>query len=293
MNDVNLIRSVMAEFDIALLQRIAPRKYTIIGIPPKFYISLYSNFNAPWEVSSFLEFFLDTAEKFFEAHEEEGAMISSGLWQEEGIDSKYALIAYAMVKDGKQAIIVRQLKEEFIERQTILQKARENLLEQRRLRVAASYDALTGLYNKKTFIGAFREAMENAKILMTPISVLMIDIDDFKAVNDTYGHLAGDAILSEFGKLLISSVRTSDILARYGGEEFIIAVPNNLEQAAVMAEKICKKTAAYKFSEPGHITASIGCATFNKGDNEESLIDRADRALYDAKKAGKNTFRTR
>ena len=293
MNDVLLIQSVMAELDIALLEREAPRKYFVIGIPPKFYTSLYSDLNAPWRASLFLEFFLDTAELFFEEHEGTDEIISSGLWQEEGVDSGHALIAYAMVKDEKQAIIVRLLKEEFVERQNILQKARENLLEQRRLRTDATYDALTGMYNKRTFQVAFREAMKNSKMFKTPLSVLMMDIDDFKAINDTYGHLAGDAVLAKFGALLSSSVRTSDILARYGGEEFIMAVPSGIEQAMSIAKNICVKTENNKFPEPEHVTVSIGCAACQPGDDEESLINRADQALYDAKKSGKNTFRKR
>ena len=294
MKALKLMHSVMAELDIALLERIAPREYAIVGKPPAFYTSLYSDLNAPWNISNFLEFFLDTAELFFKNQKEgEDDIISSGFWQEEGVNSQYALVAYAMAKDGAQAIIVRLIKEEFIERQTILQKARENLLEQRRLRMDASYDSLTGLFNKKTFMLAFRESIKKAKMFMTPLSVLMLDIDDFKMVNDTYGHLAGDAILSEFGALLSSAVRTSDILARYGGEEFIISVPNNIEQAVGIAEKICAKTNGYVFPEPGHITVSVGCTEYKKGDNEEALISRADQALYDAKRNGKNTWSVR
>jgi len=293
MSTVNLMQSVISEFDITLLERIAPRKYSVVGKPPEYYTALYSDLNAPWKISDFLEFFLDTAELFFETESNENSIISSGAWQEDGISAQNALIAYAMISNGKRIIVIRRLKDEFNERQTILQRARENLLEQRRLRIDASYDVLSGLYNKRTFQLVFREAIKNARLMQSPLSVLMMDIDDFKIVNDTYGHIVGDTVLSEIGELLFSTVRTSDILARYGGEEFIMAVFGDIDQAMGVADKICRKIAAHKFSEPEHITISIGCAAFKRDDNEESLINRADQALYDAKKSGKNTFRKR
>ena len=209
MNDFDFLCSIMRELDIAVLKRIRHGEYYLVGQAPVFYSTLYlQDRNAPWKFSNFLEYFLATAEEFFE-NTSTGAdnILSSGIWQEDGVDSNYALIAYATVKADQKAIIIRRLKEEFTERQKILQKARENLLEQRHLARYASYDSLTGLFNKRTFLKNFDEAMTTAKILEQPLSILMMDIDDFKVVNDTYGHLAGDIVLAEFGALLSTSVR--------------------------------------------------------------------------------------
>jgi diguanylate cyclase (GGDEF)-like protein len=289
------MKSVIAEFDITLLERVAPGKYNVVGTPPKFYKDLYPDLNAPWKTSSFLEFFMETAELFFKTHSEGDDIISSGLWQEDGISSEYALIAYAILKNGERAIIVRQLKEEFAERKNILQKARESLLIQRQLHMEASYDIVTKLYNKKTFLLAFSEAVKNAQIWVTPLSLLIINIDDFRIINNTYGIPAGDAALSELGAVMSSSVRSDNILARYGEDEFMLAIPKPIDQAVEIAENIREKIDAHKFRQPEHIhiSVSIGCAAYKKGDDEQSLIDRAHQALDDAKKCGKNIFRKR
>jgi len=120
-------------------------------------------------------------------------------------------------------------------------------------------------------------------------SIILVDIDYFKLVNDEYGHLVGDKILVEFANLLRTSVRNDDIVGRWGGEEFLIILPHtNLKQAALLAEKLCKKISEYEFSVVGHKTASFGVATFVYGLSVEQCVDLADAALYEAKAAGRN-----
>jgi diguanylate cyclase (GGDEF)-like protein/PAS domain S-box-containing protein len=120
-------------------------------------------------------------------------------------------------------------------------------------------------------------------------SIILIDIDYFKSVNDDFGHIAGDMILVEFAKLIQSQIRQSDSLGRWGGEEFLIILPHtDLERAVVLAEKLRKAIEKFNFSIVEHKTASFGVAIFEKTMSVEELIDKADKALYKSKEEGRN-----
>jgi diguanylate cyclase (GGDEF)-like protein/PAS domain S-box-containing protein len=120
-------------------------------------------------------------------------------------------------------------------------------------------------------------------------SIILIDIDHFKSVNDEFGHIAGDMVLVEFANLLLSHIRQSDYFGRWGGEEFLVILPHtDMEQALLLAEKLRKKVEAFNFSIIEHKTASFGVSTFKKGMSVEELIDAADRALYLSKEQGRN-----
>ena len=120
-------------------------------------------------------------------------------------------------------------------------------------------------------------------------SFILVDIDHFKEVNDTYGHIVGDKILIEFAQLLQKSVRKDDIVGRWGGEEFLIILPHtSLRDAQILAEKLLQRVNSHTFSVVKHKTASFGVATIKKGLTIEECINLADQALYEAKKAGRN-----
>ena len=131
-----------------------------------------------------------------------------------------------------------------------------------------------------------------------PLSLLMLDLDHFKAINDGYGHPAGDKVLSEVAGIVKRVMRDSDQVARYGGEEFVVILPEmDTPGAGVLAERIRAAVAAYTFSadetHPFNITISIGLAGFpNDANSGETLIAAADRALYDAKRAGRDCVRS-
>ena len=156
-------------------------------------------------------------------------------------------------------------------------------------------DRLTGLYNQAYFRHFLGLESKRSSRRKDPVSLLMIDLDDFKQVNDTLGHLTGDAVLEEFADMLLSASREVDFVARYGGEEFAVVLPyTDAEGAMICAENIREKIEDYSFSclPPNTLerfSASIGVATFpwDAGDVEE-LIHKADLALYEAKKQGKN-----
>jgi two-component system cell cycle response regulator len=159
-------------------------------------------------------------------------------------------------------------------------------------------DNLTGLYNYAYFRHFLSLEAKRSARRKDPVSLLMIDLDDFKLVNDTLGHLVGDALLGELGELLTNASREVDFVARYGGEEFVIALPfTDAKGARTCAENIRRRIEDYSFNclssdVPKKITASIGVATFPwDARSVEELIHKADQALYQAKKQGKNCVR--
>jgi len=154
-------------------------------------------------------------------------------------------------------------------------------------------DKLTGLYNRIKLDETLDNEKKRVERHAGIFGIIIIDIDFFKKVNDTYGHQAGDTILVEFAKLMENSVRKTDLLGRWGGEEFmIICTETNLENIISLAEKIRRKISSFDFPIVKHKTASFGVATFKKGENLEKMIDRADQALYIAKEKGRDRVET-
>lgn len=153
----------------------------------------------------------------------------------------------------------------------------------------SSIDDLTKLYNRAYFFEKIKEELKRYRRYKTPFSLIMLDIDDFKRVNDLFGHLKGDEVLSEFGQILLNSRRDLDICARYGGEEFAIILPHtNGEEAKIISERIREKV-KYVFRKEIKITVSIGISNCPKsGMTLKSLIKKADDALYESKRMGKN-----
>jgi len=168
---------------------------------------------------------------------------------------------------------------------------------QQQLYKAALRDDLTGAYNKKYLLDQLGKEFRFALRHRTPLSFVMIDIDNFKKVNDTYGHLIGDRILRQMANLLRREQRAVDIVARYGGEEFVILLPETgVTGARIFAERILRRVAGNEFGEPGHpvhLTTSIGVATYpdDRIDDGDGMLRLADENLYKAKNAGRNRFK--
>jgi diguanylate cyclase (GGDEF)-like protein len=158
---------------------------------------------------------------------------------------------------------------------------------------AAAIDPLSGLFNRRYLHVRLEEELERARRHQIPLALLMIDLDDFKMVNDKFGHLAGDAVIKEAAVILRRTVRMFDVCTRYGGEEFAILMPNSgAQSAATVAERIRRRIESYRFTEPAlaslSVTASIGLAVSTAQLLPRDLIERADQALYQAKTLGKN-----
>lgn len=158
----------------------------------------------------------------------------------------------------------------------------------------AVIDSLTSVYNRRYFDTHLERMLQNLEENGKHISLMMIDIDHFKLINDNHGHLSGDDVLKELCKRLQDAVRPTDLVARYGGEEFSVVMPDtSLNQAAEIAERIRKFISRDEFtisSDPGkiHCTASIGVSVSSPSDTPQTLIERADKALYHVKHTGRN-----
>jgi diguanylate cyclase (GGDEF)-like protein len=168
-------------------------------------------------------------------------------------------------------------------------------------KVLSITDELTGLYNYRELQSRLNQEIERATRYESTLSLLMIDADDFKSYNDTYGHVAGDNALFELAGVMRAAVREVDFVARYGGEEFTVILPETDSAGAfVVAEKIREAVADHDFAEGeaavearGPLTVSVGIATFpTYADDTESLLRQADNALYRAKREGRNRVRT-
>ena len=153
-------------------------------------------------------------------------------------------------------------------------------------------DELTKLANRRALAQRFLQEMQRARRHHNSIAFMMVDIDHFKQVNDTYGHLNGDAVLAELAQILVSGARESDVCARYGGEEFALILHETTESGArVLAERIRAKVAAATFPGGLKLTISVGVAATHEAALFTQLIDRADQALYAAKQGGRNQVR--
>lgn len=172
--------------------------------------------------------------------------------------------------------------------------ALRNALLYREMRTKADRDVLTRLPNRQYFDERLLQEMKRHQRYGHPLSLLMIDLDHFKRINDTHGHQAGDMVLEEMGRILMNSLRSSDTPARYGGEEFVVLLSNTTEeQAWILAERIREDIAGRRFHFKGRffkITASIGVASLQTRafSTSADLLGEADAAMYRAKRRGRN-----
>lgn len=158
---------------------------------------------------------------------------------------------------------------------------------------AAAVDPVSGLFNRRYFHVRLEEELQRSRRHEIPLALLMMDIDDFKAVNDVYGHLAGDGVIKETAEIVRRAVRVFDVCTRFGGEEFAVIMPASSEESAsAVAERIRARVAAYRSPERPledlRVSVSIGLALSEPGMSARDLIAHADEALYVAKRSGKN-----
>ncbi len=159
----------------------------------------------------------------------------------------------------------------------------------------AGTDGLTGLPNQTAMIAALDRELERARRYNRPCSALFLDVDHFKALNDSHGHPAGDTALRDFARIVSETIRSVDLLGRWGGEEFLVLLPETDDMSALLsAERLRAAVAGHRFTIAGglHLTCSIGTATYPRdGDDRSLLIEAADRAMYVAKHLGRNQVR--
>jgi diguanylate cyclase (GGDEF)-like protein len=164
----------------------------------------------------------------------------------------------------------------------------ENARRFREARELADIDALTGLHNRRYFHETLEREVSRARRYRRPLSLVVLDLDDFKAVNDRIGHLAGDDVLAEIGERMLGVVRTADIACRIGGEEFAVLLPESgLSDAEQLYERLANAVAARPVADAGDLSLSGGITHLHPDDSPTSFFERADEALYRAKAAGK------
>ncbi|MCE8002403.1 GGDEF domain-containing protein [Billgrantia ethanolica] len=166
----------------------------------------------------------------------------------------------------------------------------EQMAEEARLRKLSDTDDLTGLANRRRLMSRLDEEIARSNRHGSPLSLMLIDLDHFKRVNDTWGHLQGDQVLAEFATLCHEMLREEDVIGRLGGEEFAVVLPlTPLVASSPLAERLRREIAEYDFGiSSGQLTASIGLAEYRLGEPRDALIERADRSLYAAKRQGRN-----
>lgn len=150
-------------------------------------------------------------------------------------------------------------------------------------------DSLTNVYNRRNFDSILDKELKRQNRTKLPLCLCMLDVDNFKKLNDTLGHLQGDLVLKEVASIIKNTIRKTDEIGRWGGEEFCIILPNtSLSSAATLIERVRNNIANFDFSLSSKITCSFGIAQANECENADSLIKKADTAMYCAKNTGKN-----
>lgn len=218
----------------------------------------------------------------------------STLWTE--------VMAHPVVSEGRLLEIIgvtrdisehKRLVTELQQAKEATEKANQALLvANAELAKIATTDPLTGAWNRRHFLDVAEQMRAQARRYKTNLSLLILDIDHFKPINDQHGHQIGDQVLMELTRLIKSELREADIFARWGGEEFVLLVPHcHAMEAVQMAEKLRLCVAAHPFAAIGSLTISIGAAELQFNESIDSLFKRGDVALYAAKAAGRNTVR--
>ncbi len=209
--------------------------------------------------------------------------------EEKGLDA--GAIDY-IAKPFSPAIVLARVRNHIA-----LENARKKLAEahaelarkNKELKIMATRDALTGLNNRFALDETMTRELHKARRHGRPLSMLIIDVDHFKQVNDTHGHQIGDQVLSRLAALLKENTRGSDVLGRWGGEEFLIICPETDSRGIMpLAENLRRCIEGSPFPIAGRITISIGVSTFATDDSVEKLIQKADKGLYRAKEHGRN-----
>ena len=201
-----------------------------------------------------------------------------------GIISQKELISLTY---SRWAMLMKEYQQELSEINNILEG------KNREYEAMASTDSLTGLYNRYKFSELYLSSYTAMTQRHYEMSLIMLDIDFFKKVNDNYGHNTGDQVLIQVSHTLLKILRNIDIVCRWGGEEFLVLLPTaSLKSASTLAEKLRTNIEELEIDMVGHISASFGVSCVKEGEDMESVIDRADKALYIAKNSGRNCVKT-
>lgn len=214
-------------------------------------------------------------------------MLTSERWYQAIVGSW--LIAALLVLGLRIVRLNRELRRKNQRERELLEI--NSLLDQRgqQLEQKAKTDPLTGAFNRTGIEEALKVGLEERRRAARSLSIVMLDVDRFKPINDTYGHAVGDRILAGLSALVQENIRSTDLFARWGGEEFtLVCHDTDLRDAAAIAEKLRVKISLHDFGDELGVTASFGVATLGARESLEQMFERADQALYRAKEQGRN-----
>lgn len=202
------------------------------------------------------------------------------------------VVKFLVAENAKMQSEASELKKNLEQSQVQIESLRTNLAHVEEVSIK---DTLTGVANRRGYEQAIDKAISEASSLKTPLSIVMCDLDHFKRINDTHGHIVGDEVLKVFASVLSENVRFGDTVARFGGEEFVVILTmTDAKGGIVVSERMRAQMASRRLAltrsgqSLGNVTASFGVAQFVDGDTAVTLLARADAKLYEAKAAGRN-----
>ena len=269
---------------------------------------VYENDTLTYCNDAFLKFFyvdsLDTFKTVYSSIEET-FMYRSSFFHKGLLEEGESWIDYMSKETAKNRVVIMLRKSDFEPRAFVVKVTHidssdnkvlisftditELTIEDKKNEYNLIYDSLTNIYSRNKFNEILDDKIKLSNKFNLPLTLILLDIDFFKVINDTFEVTAGDNVLSEMAKLISNNIRRTDIFARWGGEEFIILAPLiPLENARLFAEKLRTLIENYDFNDVGKLTCSFGVTEYQIGETEYKLLSRLDKALCDAKDAGRN-----
>lgn len=292
----DLLHTIFHHIDACIYLKDADYKFTyvnpkteeVFGLPLQEIVGKRGEDILPAEIA---EIFHATDKQVF--NEKRQQSIEEVIGQEDGSNLHYWSIKVPIKNDSGDVEKMIGFSTDITELAKLRLQLKDALDYERQLRVEqqslAITDPLTGLYNRLKLDEVMTRQILRQKNFSSDLSIILMDVDHFKHVNDTYGHQVGDEVLKEFAQILRQNIRASDVVGRWGGEEFLIICPNtNLEGSSKLAEKLRQVISKTTFTIVGKKTASFGVSSYHAEDTAADVLSRADSQLYLAKQSGRN-----
>ncbi|WP_345980047.1 sensor domain-containing diguanylate cyclase [Sulfurimonas sp. HSL3-2] len=259
----------------------------ILGVSPKEILGKNFDGILEWTGDS-LEVGAKSLEAYYTGQQKSDLTTMSFIHPASG-EERFVRVADHAVHDSSGNLLwIEGILEDITERVNAEKALRKKELELERL---ATTDALTECYNRYSIMKQIKEEINRIKRNEEPLSIIMYDFDNFKQINDNFGHEMGDYVLKESTQVVSQVIREIDKIGRYGGEEFLILLPfSNLSNALEVAERVKDAVASHQFKDLDQVTISLGVVEYNNDESLESFLKRVDEKMYQSKHSGRNTI---